>query len=67
MNITMFFTNSAMHYGSVAIVRNGIQMCKFVVFHHEEFTNPVEVFMLGVLIIIANVFCSVVNAWSSMS
>ena len=67
LQIAMFFTNSAMHYGSIAIVRNGIQMCKFVVFHYEEFTNPIEVFLLGICVIIANVYCSVINAWSSMT
>ena len=61
--IAMFLTNSAMHYGSVAIIRNGIQMCKFVVFHSEEFESPTEVFILGVLIVIANLFCSRLSAF----
>jgi len=62
----MFFTNMILHFPCVAIVRNGIQMCKFVVFHSEEFTNPVEVFILGMLIMIANIMCEMTNAYNSM-
>ena len=37
-------------------------MCQFVVFNHEEFTNPIEMFILGLLVIISNVLGQVTNA-----
>ena len=42
-------------------------MCKFAVYHSEEFTNPVEVFVLGVLISLSNVLCEVTNAIETTS
>ena len=66
-NLCMFFTNLAMHFGCIAIIRNGIQMIRFVTFHSEEFTNPIEVFLLGVLIMLSNVLCEFTNAYSSLS
>lgn len=56
-----------LHFPCVAIVRNGIQICKFVVFHHEEFSNPVEVFLLGFLVLSANILCEYTNALCTMS
>jgi hypothetical protein len=42
-------------------------MCKFVVFHSEEFTNPLEAFLLGVLVMCGNVLCEITNAISTQS
>ena len=67
LNLCMFFTNLVLHYGCIAIIRNGIQMCKFVVFHSEEFSNPIETFMLGLMIIFGNILCEITNALSSMT
>ena len=36
-------------------------MSKFVVFHHEEFKNPILAFSLGVIIVIVNVVCEITN------
>lgn len=66
-NLAMFFTNMVMHYGCIAIIRNGISMCKYVVFHFEEFSNPVETFMLGIFIMIGNMFCEITNGYSALS
>ena len=63
----MFFTNMVMHYGCIAIIRNGISMCKYVVFHYEEFTNPVETFMLGIFIMVGNMICEITNGVSALS
>ena len=56
-----------MHYGCIAIIRNGISMCKYVVFHYEEFTNPVETFMLGIFIMVGNMICEITNGVSALS
>ena len=36
-------------------------MCKFVVFHDEEFKNPILAFSLGFLIVLSNIFCEITN------
>lgn len=66
-DVCLFFTSLVLHFGCIAIIRNGIQMCKFVVYHSEEFSNPVEVFILGVLISLSNVLCEITNAVGSTS
>ena len=57
----MFFTNYVLHFSCISTIRNGIQMCHFVVYHSEEFNNPMAAFSLGFLIITANVFCAITN------
>ena len=61
VNLTMFFTNLALHFSCIATIRNGINMCMFVVFHIEEFDNPTGAFSLGILIIAVNVLCALTN------
>ena len=67
VQLVMFFTNLVLHYGCIYIIRNGMQMCKFVVFHSEEFTNPIEAFLLGVIVMCGNVLCEFTNAISTQS
>lgn len=67
ISLCTFFTTLVLHYSCIAIIRNGMQMCKFVVFHHEEFSNPVETFMLGIFIIIGNILCEITNAAETLS
>jgi len=61
MNMSLFLVVLALHFSIATTVRNGIQMCKFVVFHHDEFKNPILAFILGVAIILANVLCEIAN------
>jgi hypothetical protein len=42
-------------------------MCKFLVFHSEEFTNPVEVFILGLFIVAGNILCETTNAVAALN
>ena len=37
-------------------------MCRFVVFNYKEFKNPVEVFILGVLVVFSNILGQITNA-----
>ena len=67
IQLCIFFTNMILHFPCVAIVRNGIQIMKFVFFNSEEFSNPVEEFILGFLIMAANILREMKNAISSMS
>jgi hypothetical protein len=41
-------------------------MCKYVVFHSEEFNNPVEVFFLAFMVVNASILCEITNALNSM-
>lgn len=62
----MFFTNLALHFGAIPIVRNGILMCRFVVYHSDELKHPHSIFILGCLIMIVNIFCASTNMYNSM-
>ena len=64
--VVQFFTNLAMHFGCIAIIRNGVQMMRFVIYHSDEFDNPQEVFILGILIILSNMLCEFTNMYSSL-
>ena len=66
VNLAMFFTNLVLHFSSIATVRNGIQMCKYVVYHSDQFQNPNAAFFLGVMLAIANMFCSVTNMYQTL-
>lgn len=61
----MFFTALVLHFGCIATVRNGIQMIKFVVFHSEEFKHPERAFLLGLVIMFANIFVATTNLANS--
>jgi hypothetical protein len=54
IQINVFFSNMIMHFSVLATIRNGISMCKFVVFHSEEFDNPVEIFIFSFLVVFSN-------------
>jgi hypothetical protein len=66
LNLCMFFTNLVLHFSCISTIRNGIHMCKFVVYHSEEFNNPSAAYLLGILIIMANIFCAITNMVQSM-
>ena len=44
-----------LHFSVLATIRNGINMCKFVVFHSEEFDNPIEMFIFGMGVVLSNI------------
>ena len=66
LNLCVFFTNLGLHYSCIAIIRNGLVMCKAAVFKSEDYSNPVEMFILGSCIMLTNVLCEVTNALSSL-
>ena len=66
VNSVMFLTGLTLHFSTIATIRNGITMCKYVVYHSEEFENPSMPFLLGVLIIITNIFCANTNAFFTL-
>jgi hypothetical protein len=57
----MFFTNLVMHFSCIATIRNGIDMCRHVVYHSDEFRNPKSAFMLGMCIVLTNWLCAITN------
>jgi len=61
MNMSLFLVVLVLHFSIAATVRNGIQMCKFVVFHYDEFKNPILAFTLGIFIILSNIVCEFTN------
>jgi hypothetical protein len=61
LNLCMFFTTLVMHFSCIATIRNGINMCKHVVYHADEFQNPLLAFWLGMSIVVANIFCAITN------
>lgn len=61
-----FLTNLVLHYGFIPIIRNGVMMCRFVVYHQEEFEHPYVIFSLGVMIQLVNMFCCLTNLYNSI-
>ena len=61
INLCLFFTAMVLHFSCVATIRNGIDMCRFVVYHSEEFRHPGYALLLGITIIQVNFFCEVTN------
>lgn len=66
LNFCMFFTNLVLHFSCIGTIRNGINMCKFVVYHSDEFNNPIMAYSLGMFLIIGNVICAVTNVAQSL-
>lgn len=67
LNLCIFFTTMILHFGSIYTIRNGMQMCKYVVYHWEEFDNPIAAFLLGFLVANVNIFCAMANIMQSLS
>ena len=63
VNLAMLFTTLVLHFSCIGTVRNGLNMCKFVVYHQAEFENPGFAFSLGVLTAVSNIFCSCTNIY----
>ena len=61
INLALFFVTLILHFASVCPVRNGIQMCRYTVFHYDQLTHPIAAFMLGIFVIFVNVLCEVTN------
>ena len=51
VNLCIFFTTLVLHFSCVYTMRNGMTICKHVVFHSEEFDNPYMACFLGVCIV----------------
>jgi hypothetical protein len=50
-----------LHLSLIATLRNGVLMMKYVVFHSEEFQNPVKAFILGAAVCIVIVVIEAVS------
>ena len=66
LNLCMFFTNLVMHFSCIATIRNGINMMKFVVYHSDEFANPIMAFSLGLGLVLGNILCASTNVNQSL-
>ena len=66
VNLAMFFTNLVLHFSCIATIRNGINMVKFVIYHKNEFDNPVGAFSLGILLVLVNILCACTNMLQAM-
>ena len=56
-DITVFLCSLVLHFVSSNNVRHGIQMCKYSLFHRQEFENPTTAFFFGSSIVITNILC----------
>ena len=61
VNLVLFFTTLILHFASVCPIRNGLQMMRYTVFHHDQLTHPVAAFTLGILVISVNCLCEITN------
>ena len=67
LNFSMFFTNLVLHFSCLCTVRNGIQMCKYVVYHSDDFTNPIEVFLLALCVVATSIMVETCNALEALN
>lgn len=67
LNLVLFFTSLMLHFASIYTIRNGIQMCRFTVFHSDQLSHPLAAFMLGIFVILVNILCEVTNTLYSLS
>ena len=61
VNLCIMFTCLVLHFSCLQTVRNGMNMCKFVIFHSEEFEDPAWAFLLGIIVMYTNVQCELIN------
>ena len=61
VNMCILITTLILHFSCLGVMRNGIAMCKYVVFHSHEFDNPYWAFFLGFMMIEATFVCQVTN------
>lgn len=66
-SLCLYFSCMMLHFGSIYTIRNGILMIKYVIYHSEEFDHPHSAFMLGLLVVLVNMFCEVTNLFNSLS
>lgn len=67
LSLCLYFTSMILHFGSIYTIRNGILMTKYVIYHSEEFDHPRSAFLLGVMVVIINIFCEVTNLLYSLT
>ena len=66
-NLVLFFTSFVLHFASIATIRNGIQMCRFTVFHYDQFQHPLAAFCLGLGVIFVNILCEMTNTFYTLT
>ena len=55
VSLCVFFTTLVLHFSCLYTFRNGMTICKHVVFHSEQFDNPYMAFFLGFAIVFTTV------------
>ena len=53
--ITVFLCSLVLHFVSSNNDRHGITMCKYALFHREEFESPSTAFFFGLAIVFTNI------------
>ena len=66
VQLAILFTVLTLHFSCIQCVRNGLGMCKFVVFHSHEFDDPGWAFLLGVLVMWTTINCEFVNILNAL-
>lgn len=61
LQLVLFFCTFILHAYMLATIRNGIQICKFVLENPSEFANPHAAYFLGMSSILVNIACSILN------
>jgi hypothetical protein len=64
VHVAAFFAMCLLHLPCTCLVRNGMQMCKLVTYHSDEFTNPTAMFIYSFLVMLVHALCEVTNAIS---
>ena len=59
--LCQFLTVIILHTAQVLSIRNGQQMCKFLIYHNEECSHPISAFVLSILVMSVNMLCEFTN------
>lgn len=66
LQLCSFFMALALHFSIISPIRNGVNMCHYVVYHHHEFDNPGYAFFLGFAVVFTMLLCQVTSIVNSL-
>jgi hypothetical protein len=65
INLCIFFSNLALHFSFLCTIRNGLLIIKYSVMNQDDLDTPYGIFIVGVINVVFNIFCAIVNMLQS--
>merc|ERR1711908_90488 len=67
LHVVLFFTVLILHFTCMPVARDGLNMMKYALLHHDEFNYPISAFTLGFFNFSEMIFAEVVNIQNSQT